>query len=141
MSLSVLGDLNWFAVIVATLAYFMLGAVWYAEFAFGKAWQKAMGWDGNSPEGGGATMYLAPLVTCFVATLATAMIAECTGTDTFGEAIVLAVVVGLGLCAAVLIVTGYFDATKPSAVTAVGVSAGYHFVGLLIASIILALWQ
>ena len=40
MSLTVLGDLNWLAVIVATIAYFALGAVWYAEFAFGRAWQR-----------------------------------------------------------------------------------------------------
>ncbi len=45
MSLSVLGDLNWLAVLVATIAYFALGALWYAEFAFGKAWQRAVGWD------------------------------------------------------------------------------------------------
>lgn len=141
MSFSVLGDLNWFAVIVATIVYFGLGGLWYAEFLFGKAWQKAMGWDGNSPEGAGAGIYVVPLATCFVATLATAMIAAATGTDTLGEGIVLAIVVGIGLSAAVLAVTGTFDSTKPAAMTTVAISAGYHFVGLLLASVILALWQ
>ncbi|GAA3627566.1 uncharacterized protein DUF1761 [Lentzea atacamensis] len=141
MSFSVLGDLNWFAVIVATIVYFGLGGLWYAEFLFGKAWQRAMGWDGNAPEGAGAGIYVVPLATCFVATLATAMIAAATGTDTVGEGIVLAIVVGIGLSAAVLAVTGMFDSTKPAAMTTVAISAGYHFTGLLLASVILALWQ
>ncbi|GLZ35958.1 hypothetical protein Lesp02_81450 [Lentzea sp. NBRC 105346] len=140
MSFSVLGDLNWLAVIVATVVYFGLGGLWYAEFLFGKQWQKAMGWEGNAPEGGGAGIYVFPLVTCFVATLATAMIAKATGTDTVGEAIVLAIVVGIGVAAAVLTVTGVFDSTKPSAMTTVAISAGYHFVGLLLASVILSVW-
>lgn len=141
MSFSVLGDLNWLAVIVATIVYFGLGAVWYAEFLFGKAWQKAMGWSGNAPEGAGAGIYVVPLVTCFVATLATAMIAAATGTDTIGEGIVLAIVVGIGLSASILAVTGVFDSTKPGAMTTVAISAGYHFVGLLLATIVLALWH
>lgn len=141
MSFSVLGDLNWFAVIVATIVYFGLGGLWYAEFLFGKAWQKAMGWDGNAPEGAGAGIYAVPLATCFVATLATAMLAAATGTDTLGEAIVLAVVVGIGLSASILAVTGMFDSTKPAAMTTVAISGGYHFLGLLLASVILALWQ
>ncbi|TWP46734.1 DUF1761 domain-containing protein [Lentzea tibetensis] len=141
MSFSLLGDLNWFAVIVAGIVYFGLGGLWYAEFAFGKAWQKAMGWDGASGGGTGPAVYAVPLATCFVATLATALIAQATGTDTIGEAIVLAIVVGIGISAAVLFVTGLFDATKPSGMTTVAISGGYHFVGLLLASVILSLWR
>jgi hypothetical protein len=141
MSFSVLGDLNWFAVIVATIVYFGLGGLWYAEFLFGKAWQKAMGWDGNAPEGAGAVIYVVPLATCFVATLATALLAAATGTDTLGEGVVLAIVVGIGLSASVLAVTGMFDSTKPAAMTTVAISSGYHFVGILLAGVILALWQ
>lgn len=37
MSLDTLGDLNWLAVVAATLAYFALGAVWYAPPIFGRA--------------------------------------------------------------------------------------------------------
>lgn len=30
MSFDVLGDLNWIAVIIAAVAYFAIGAIWYA---------------------------------------------------------------------------------------------------------------
>jgi Protein of unknown function (DUF1761) len=44
MDLDVLGDLNWLAVIVATLAYFFLGALWFAPPVFGSTWQKTGGY-------------------------------------------------------------------------------------------------
>jgi hypothetical protein len=37
MTLSDLGDLNWLAVIVATVLYFALAGPWFAEATFGPA--------------------------------------------------------------------------------------------------------
>ncbi len=49
ISLDVLGDLNWLAVIVAAIAYFVLGAIWYAPPVLGNAWMRAGGVE--MPEG------------------------------------------------------------------------------------------
>jgi hypothetical protein len=141
MSLTVLGNLNWLAVIVATLAYFALGALWYAEFAFGRAWQRSAGWDLNPPENAGAGIYAVPLVTCFVATLATAMVAAASGTDNIMEGILLGLVVGVGVTLPVIFVAGTFDMTKPAPTTFAAISAGYHVVGLALAGAILGLWR
>jgi hypothetical protein len=140
MSLNVLGDLNWFAVIVSTIAYFALGALWYAEFAFGKAWQRAAGWDLNPPDNAGAGIYAVPLVTCFAATLATAMIAAASGTDNIMEGILLGIIVGVGVALPVMFVTGTYDMTKPAPMTFAVIGAGYHIVGLTLAGAILGLW-
>jgi len=37
-----MGEINWLAVVVAAVAFFAVGAVWYTAL-FGKAWQKATG--------------------------------------------------------------------------------------------------
>jgi len=37
--------LNWWAIIVATIAAFALGGVWYSPLLFGKAWMKVTGLD------------------------------------------------------------------------------------------------
>ena len=140
MNLSVLGDLNWLAVLVATIAYFALGALWYAEFAFGRAWQRSAGWDLNPPENAGAGIYLVPLATCFVATLATAMIAAASDTDNIMEGILLGLIVGVGVALPILFVTGTFDMTKPAPTTFAAIGAGYHIVGLALAGAILGLW-
>lgn len=141
MSLSVLGDLNWFAVIVATIAYFALGALWYAEFAFGKAWQRSMGWDLTPPENAGAGLYAVPFATCFLATLATAMIGAASGTDNIMEGVLLGLVVGVGIALPVMLVTGMFDTTKSAPMTYVSIGTGYHIVGLVLAGAILGQWR
>jgi hypothetical protein len=133
------GDLNWLAVIVATLAFFALGAVWYAPKVFGDLWMRSGGIQ--APEQPQAAFYVVPLITCFVSTLAVAMLAAATGTDTVGEGIVLGLVTGVGIAFMALFVTGFFDPQKPQATVWVAVVGGYHVVGLLIAAIILALWD
>jgi hypothetical protein len=140
MSFTLLGDLNWLAVVVATLAYFGLGGIWYAAKVFGDAWAKAMGWDFSGEEKPGPAMYLGPLLTCFVATVAIALIAQASGADGVADGIVLGLVAGIGIAGAILFVTGYFDQTKASPIRWFGIAAGYHLVGLTIASVIVSVW-
>ncbi|MFD4672761.1 DUF1761 domain-containing protein [Lentzea sp. NPDC058450] len=140
MNLSVLGDLNWLAVVVATIAYFGLGAVWYAEYAFGRAYQRASGQDLSPPEKRSAAVVAVPLLTCFVITLATAMIGHASSTDNIMEGILLGLVVGIGVALPVRMVTGSYDMTKPAPLTFAAIGAGYHIVGLTLAGAILGQW-
>jgi hypothetical protein len=140
MKLDVLGDMNWLAAIVGGIGYFALGAVWFMPATFGKAWQRAMGWEMPEDQRPGPALYIGPLITCLVATIAVGMLAEATGSDTFGEGIVLGLVTGVGIAGAVLFVTGVFDPKKPEPMTWFAVTAGYHLVGLLIASVVMSLW-
>ncbi|GLY51706.1 DUF1761 domain-containing protein [Lentzea sp. NBRC 102530] len=140
MNLSVLGDLNWSAVVVATIAYFGLGVVWYAEYAFGRAYQRASGQDLSPPEKRSAAAVAVPLFTCFVITLATAMIGHASSTDTIMEGILLGLVVGIGVAVPVRMVTGSYDMTKPAPMTFAAIGAGYHIVGLTLAGAILGQW-
>jgi hypothetical protein len=139
MSFDVLGDLNWLAVIVATLAYFALGAIWYAPPVFGNLWMRSGGIQ--VPERPQASFYIAPLLTCLLASIAVGMLAVATASDTVGEGIVLGLVAGIGIALSALFVTGFFDPQKPQAMVWVAVVSGYHMVGLVIAAIILAIWD
>lgn len=139
MNLNVLGDVNWLAIVVATLVYFALGALWYT-FLFSKPWIRAMGVDPNADGRGNPAMYAFPLVTCLIATIAVAMLAYATGTDTVAEGIVLGLVVGIGMAAAAVLVTGFFDPRSTAPMTVAGINAGYHLVGLVLASVIIAAW-
>jgi hypothetical protein len=141
MSFDVLGDLNWLAVIAGGLAYFALGAVWFAPPLFGRAWQRAMGWEMPEGESPGPALYIGPLLTCLVAALAVGMVAEATGSTSAADGIVLGLVAGVGISGSVLFVTGVFDPKKPQPLAWFGISAGYHLVGLVIASIIVSLWN
>ena len=45
-----LKHMNWMAIIVATIANFAIGALWYSPVLFGQAWIKEMGWEGKEEE-------------------------------------------------------------------------------------------
>jgi Protein of unknown function (DUF1761) len=141
MTFDTLSDLNWLAVIVATIVFFALGALWYAPPVLGRTWQRASGAEMPEGQRPGIAFYLGPLVTCFLSTVATAMLALTTATDTLGEAIVLGVVVGIGYAAAVAFVGGIFDPHKPQPLVWFAIFSGYQLVGLLIVATIVALWD
>ena len=39
----ILSDVNWLAVVVATIVAFMLGGLWYSKALFGNAWMQEVG--------------------------------------------------------------------------------------------------
>ena len=60
--------INWIAVIVATLASFALGALWYSSALFGKAWQREAGLtDEQLARGNKARIFGLTLVLAFLA--------------------------------------------------------------------------
>src|SRR5512138_2689811 len=50
MNTDFLSHINWLAVLVATVAYFMLGALWYSKALFGSTWAKLVNLDVNNPD-------------------------------------------------------------------------------------------
>lgn len=141
MSFDVLGDLNWLAVIVAAVAYFILGGIWYAPPVMGKAWMKASGIDMADTEGGTSPIiFVAPLLGYVLVAAATAMIAVSTGTDTFSEGIVLGIVIGFGYAAALIAVIAVFEAKKPHPTMWAVITSAYNIIGLMITAVIISVW-
>ena len=142
MTFDFLSDLNWLAVIVAALAYFAIGAVWYAPGVFGRRWAAAGGFDlpeaGNRPS---PAIYLTPLIGSVLSAIALGMIAAASGTDTFEEGIVLGLVVAVGFAIPIALVTAQFETQKPKPMVWGAINGGYHVVGNMIAAIIVASWQ
>jgi Protein of unknown function (DUF1761) len=142
MTFDVLSDLNWLAVLVAAIAYFAIGALWYAPPVFGRPWADAGGFSlperGQSPS---PAIYVTPLIGSVLSAVALAMIAKASGTDTFQEGIALGLVVAIGFAISIALVTAQFETTKPKPMVWGAINGGYHMVGNLVAAIIVASWQ
>jgi hypothetical protein len=137
-----LSDLNWLAVLVAAIAYFAIGAAWYAPPVFGKAWAAAGGFalpePGTRPS---SAIYVTPLVGSVLSAIALGMLASATKTNSFLEGIALGLVVAIGFAVPISLVTAQFETTKPKPMVWGAVNAGYHVVGNLVAAIIVASWR
>lgn len=140
MSFDLLGELNWLAVIVATVVYFALGGLWYAPPVFGKAWMRSAGiviQEGQRP---GPAIYLMPLAAGFVSVIATAMLAVATGSDTFAEGIVLGLVVGVGFAVMTTAVEATFG-NRPQPGVWFVINGVYQLLGLVISAVIVSVWR
>jgi hypothetical protein len=142
MSFDLLGDLDWLAVLVAAIAYFVIGAAWYAPPVFGKAWMAAGGMEmpaeGQRP---GPAIFAVPFIGSVLSAIALGMIALASATDTIGEGVVLGLIVGIGFAVAIAMVTATFESNKPKPMVWGAVNAGYHLVGNLVAAILIAAIQ
>jgi uncharacterized protein DUF1761 len=140
MSFDALDDLNWLAVIVAALVYFVLGAIWYAPPVLGTAWMRSMGMDPTADRPSpGPEFFIVPFLAQLVEAIAMWMLAAATLTDTLGEGLVLGLVVGVGVSTMLVLVTATFE-TKPQRGIWFVITAGYHLVGLLIVGAIVGSW-
>lgn len=136
-----LSMINWLAVIVGGVIYFALGALWYSPVLFAKPWQLSIGWDpARQPPAMNPTFYIVPLVTYLVIATAIAMLASATGSDTFGEGIVLGLLIGVGLSAMHTLGDAVFDPNKPQPYTWFAITAAYHLIGILIVSVLVSIW-
>jgi len=133
--------LNWPAIAVAALAYFMLGALWYSKVLFAKRWIADSKIDINDPNAkkGVAMMFGGSFVLMFVQSLAIAIIAERMGIrgDGWMSGLKLGALTGACFCTAAVGVN-YLYEKKP--VSLFFINGGYAIIGNIIAAIIICSW-
>lgn len=128
-------ELNWLAVLVAGLAYFVLGWIWYADFAFGKQYRAAIGMEEGTPVnpmGIGVN-----LVGWLVAALALGLISTAIGADTFLDGLVLGLTVAIGFIATNRVVAQFYEGANTALMR---INGPYTLLGYALMGVILALW-
>ena len=140
MSFEFLNGLNWLAVIVAAVAWFAFGALWYAPPVMGKAWAQASGIEIPEDQKPNPAIFLFTLVAYFIASVVTAVIAAASGTDTIGEGLALGLMLGVGYAVTAAMVSAVYE-MKPKPTAYIVVNGVYNLIGLTIVSVIVALWR
>lgn len=140
MNTAFLDGINWLAVLVAGLAYFALGAIWYT-FLFSKQWIKASGVDVNDPkmkEGVAATFGVSAIL-MIVTALGIAILANRLDlTACWMSGVKLGAVTGLLLGTTAMSIS-YLYEKRPLALYLI--NGGYTVVGNIIAAIIICCWR
>lgn len=139
----VITHLNWLAIAVSAIAYFMLGAIWFNQNVFGKMWMKGHNISGPSEEDKKKMpmMMLMTFVMCFVAAVGLAYLIHVFSGYTVNwrwySGAKVALVASAFACVGIGLNHMY---TKKSMMLTI-IDAGYHVVGLLAAGVILSAWR
>lgn len=110
--MNILSELNWLAVAVGTVAYCAFCGIWHRQFVFGKKWEEAMGF--KRPENWKETniYYIAPLIACFVTTVALAILMKLTNATSFNDALTVGLLTGFGIAMAIVFTTAIIPTMK-----------------------------
>jgi hypothetical protein len=133
------GSLNWLAVVVAAVVYFLLGWLWYTPAVFGKAWMAAAGIKPTKPKPSQMVRLMGlTLLLGVVMASALGLILRAVHADTVSTAICWAAVAAVGFAASVQAMGAQYEqrSLKYFAIT-----AGYPVVGAIAMSIVLTLWK
>ncbi len=139
MNPSFFADINWLAVIVAAIAYFGLGAIWYS-FLFQKKWIEYQKIDVNDPEmkkGVAATMFTSFLF-MVVTTIGLAILIVRLDLSLAISGLKLGLLTGAFFSLTAVSIS-YLYTKKPAGLHLI--DGMYHVVGQILAAIILCIWR
>lgn len=140
MNAAIFSNINWLAVLVATIAYFMLGAIWYSKALFGVKWASLVGIGMNNPDKGKrmAQMMIGTFVLILVTSVGLALLINRIDLHLLPSGIKLGLITGLCFATTSVAISFIYE-SRPTALYFI--DYGYHLVGHIIAAIIMVLWR
>ena len=127
--------LNWWAILVATLAAFVLGGLWYGPL-FGKMWLHAL----NKSEYDltpSAVPFIVSIVTSFITCVVLAWLILVLGISTWEDGALFGLIVGIAFIACSSVSDGAFCRWSW---TLLSIQAGYRILFCVISGVIFAIW-
>ena len=109
MIFDALGELNWLAVLVATVAWFIWSAIWYSIPPISKPWQRAVGIEPSQSGTPLPTILVATAVLYFITTVVIALLVEATGAQDAADGIALGVALGVGFGAVSSLISQLYE--------------------------------
>jgi hypothetical protein len=138
MILDFFGELNWLAIIVATIVWFAFSAIWYSVPPLSKAWQAASKVDMTTEGPPLALLFIPTLIGYFVTTVVIGLIVKAIGATTIRHGVVLGIVLGIGFGAVGALVSQVYEQKGSTYWLINGINA---VIAYAIVSVILTVWE
>jgi hypothetical protein len=129
--------MNYVAIVVAALAAYVLGALWYSPLLFGKQWMKLAGMKKMKKPANPGLMYFFGFVSSLVMSGVLALVLPLLGNATIGAGLVSALWIWLGFIGTLTLGSVLWEG-KPFALWIL--NNAYHVVSILIMAAVLTAW-
>ncbi len=132
-----LSSLNWIAVLVATVAYFILGALWYSPLMFSNIWMKLRNISEEDIDKPNPVIFLYSFILQLIAVITLALFMSAMNADGALNGAIIGFGAGAGILFTLAGTTGIFTELKMKLHF---LDSGYHVVGMTLAGLILGWW-
>jgi len=133
---NVFSNIHWLSVVVAFAAYFMLGALWYMVL-FPQPYKVSLGKANEALHNESALFVVGPGVCVLATVLATTLLFYALHITSYGDALRLAAIVGVGYLMANTTNIA-INPNIPRPLLYSSITSGYHLVGITLTCLILA---
>jgi hypothetical protein len=130
-------DINWVAVVVAIVAFQVLGFLWYGAL-FGKMWLAGMGKTQEDISGGAGAAIVTGIISSAIAAVALALLLTLGDDPDVALGVTLGAIAGIGFIASSMVTTAAYEEKNQ---TVLWLGIGYQLVGMMIMGAILGAWQ
>lgn len=136
---NVLSTINWFSVLLAFAAYFMLGALWYL-LLFPKKYRMTLGRDPEINPSQAPVFIIGPAVCAFIITITSALFMYALNISSVQDALLFACIAGSGyLFTNTVNIAINPNIPKPFAYGFI--TGGYHLVGMIMVCLIIVMMK
>lgn len=127
-----LADINWLAVLIATVAFFAVGSIWYSSALFGKQYREAIGQESETPE---VSAMVTNFVAWFVAAAALAWFFAAIGVSDVLDGVLWGLLASIGFIGTNRVVGQAYGADNPKLMR---INGPYNLIGFAVMGAILA---
>ena len=131
---AIVSEMNWWAVLLATLVYFILGALWFTPL-FGRYYDLALGFDRQKDYKWPAIYYISPFVNSLVVSIATSMLVYLLKIELLADAVSLGLIVGIGYAGAISF-NNAVNPVTPRPLLYGMVTGAYHATGITLVAMV-----
>lgn len=131
-------ELNWLAVLVATVAWFIFSAIWYSVPPLSNAWQKASKVETTGDGPPLAILFIPTLIGYFVTSVVIALLVKAIGADDWMDGLWLGIALGIGFGAVGALVNQVYERKGNSYWLINGINA---VIAYAIVAVILSVWD
>ena len=128
-------SLPWLGIFLAFAAYFVLGGLWFTLF-FKRPYAYSLGKTVDGLQNDAAIFMVGPAVCSLIITFTTAVLLEALGISTYGQALTLALLIGVGYLVANTVNIA-INPNMPRPLLYASISGAFHLTGIMLVVLIL----
>ncbi len=127
--------INWVAVVIAAIVYFLIHFLWYFPFAFGNLWLKLVGKE-SEPKSKIIRDTIIMIPTSFITVLFIEIMIDLTNMNDIASALILSILLWVGFVATIAINQNNFN---DRGIKLFLIEYGFYLIGFVIVAVILTL--